>query len=47
MKDRYNTSKKNCDTCKFYEWYYDKCTKYDCKVDARSVCSSYKKRKNK
>ena len=26
-----------CDNCKYYEWYYDKCLKWDCEVDARSV----------
>ena len=34
-------SKKCCDTCKYYHWYYDKCDKYDCEVDARSVCAAY------
>ena len=34
-------SKKCCDTCKYYHWYYDKCNKYDCEVDARSVCAGY------
>ena len=32
---------KCCDTCQYYEWYYDKCQLYDCEVDARSICSSY------
>lgn len=32
---------KCCDTCKQYRWYYDKCAKYDCEVDARSVCAEY------
>lgn len=27
----------NCDECKHYSWYYDKCTKWDCKVDPREV----------
>ena len=27
----------NCDECKYYSWYYDKCTKWDCEVDAREV----------
>ena len=36
-------SEKCCDTCKYYHWYYDYCDKYDCKVDARAVCSSYEK----
>ena len=33
----------NCDTCKWYAWYYDKCNKYDCEVDGRSVCNGYEK----
>ena len=43
MEDMKN--KKCCDTCKYYEWYYDKCNKYNCEVDDRSVCSSHKERK--
>lgn len=27
----------NCDHCKFYSWYFDRCGKWDCKVDAREV----------
>lgn len=27
----------NCDNCKHYCWYYDKCSKWNCKVDAREV----------
>ncbi len=27
----------NCDDCKYYEWYYDHCRKWDCEVDAREV----------
>ena len=34
-------NKKCCDTCKHYHWYYDKCDKYDCEMDARSVCAEY------
>ncbi len=34
-------NRKCCDTCQYYEWYYDKCRFYDCEVDARSICSSY------
>ena len=33
--------KKCCDNCIYYKWYYDKCTKFDCEVDARSVCSEF------
>ena len=27
----------DCDDCKYYEWYYDHCRKWDCEVDAREV----------
>ena len=27
----------NCDNCKHYCWYYDKCSKWDCEVDAREI----------
>lgn len=27
----------NCDDCKHYEWYYDRCRKWDCEVDGREV----------
>lgn len=37
-----NIMSKCCDTCLYYEWYYDKCTKFNCKVDYRSCCSMYK-----
>lgn len=33
--------KECCDNCKYYQWYYNKCDKYDCTIDARSVCNSY------
>lgn len=33
--------KKCCDNCIYYKWYYDKCTKFDCETDARSVCSEF------
>lgn len=39
--------RKCCDTCKYYKWYIDKCTRFDCEVDARSVCSEYKNEKEK
>lgn len=26
-----------CDKCKYYVWYWDKCLKLDCIVDAREV----------
>lgn len=34
----------NCDECKYYSWYYDKCTKWDCKVDSREVHNCYEPR---
>ena len=27
----------NCDNCKYYDWHYDHCRKWDCEVDAREV----------
>ena len=39
-----NSDKKCCDTCAHYEWYYDKCTKYQCEVDPRSICTAYQSR---
>ena len=27
----------NCDKCKFYNWYYDWCAKWQCEVDGRAV----------
>jgi len=38
--------KRCCDTCKYYHWYYDKCDKYNCEVDARSVCVAYENSRN-
>ena len=32
---------KSCDNCKHYQWYYDKCERWNCEVDCRSVCSVY------
>lgn len=40
MQDR-KQKKASCDNCKHYQWYYDKCERWDCKVDYRSVCSEY------
>lgn len=34
----------NCDECKYYSWYYDKCTKWDCEVDAREVHNCFEQR---
>ena len=27
----------NCDHCQHYSWYYDKCLKWNCQVDAHAV----------
>lgn len=27
----------NCDECKYYSWYYDRCEKWKCKVDMHEV----------
>lgn len=34
----------NCDGCKHYEWYYDRCRKWDCEVDAREVHNCFEQR---
>lgn len=34
----------NCDDCKHYKWYYDRCRKWDCEVDAREVHNCFEKR---
>ncbi len=31
----------NCDNCKWYNWYYDHCSKWDCEVDAREIHSCF------
>lgn len=31
----------NCDNCKYYEWYYNHCRKWDCEIDAREVHNCY------
>lgn len=33
---------KCCDTCAHYHWYYDRCDKWDCEVDDRSVCDEWR-----
>ena len=30
-----------CDNCAHFEWYNDRCKKYNVEVDARSVCSDF------
>lgn len=37
---------KCCDKCVYYEWYYDKCTKWDTTTDFRSCCSTYESRES-
>ena len=34
----------NCDECKWYNWYYDYCRKWNSEVDAREVHNCYEKR---
>jgi len=34
-------SQRCCDNCTYYNWYYDRCNKYDCETNARSVCASF------
>ena len=31
----------HCDKCKYYNWYYSRCTKWGCEKDYRSACSDY------
>lgn len=37
---------KCCDNCKYYEWFWDKCNKWDCEVDDRSCCSEFSPNKS-
>ena len=39
-----NNKTMNCDNCKHYNWYYDYCDKWKCKVDEREVHSCYEQR---
>lgn len=34
----------NCDSCKYYQWYYDHCNKWDCEVDAREIHNCFETR---
>lgn len=34
----------NCDNCRFYRWYYDRCEKWNCEVDAREVHNCFEQR---
>lgn len=46
VEPMYNMNNKCCDNCIYYHWYEDRCEKYECETDARSVCSSYISRNN-
>ena len=37
----------NCDNCKHYCWYYNKCSKWDCEVDAREVHQCFESTESK
>lgn len=32
---------RKCDNCIYYNWYYDWCKKWKCKVDDRSICNNF------
>ncbi len=38
---------KCCDNCKCFKWYWDKCTKWNCEVDAREVHNCFDERETK
>ena len=31
-----------CDKCKYYNWYFDRCDKWQCTVNAKSMNSCFK-----
>lgn len=33
-----------CDECKHYSWYYDRCEKWQCEIDAREVHNCFEQR---
>lgn len=37
-------TEENCDNCKHFSWYYDRCGKWKCKVDYRAVHNCFEKR---
>lgn len=37
-------TKKCCDNCERYRWYYNYCKKWKCEVDDRGVCGSWTER---
>lgn len=34
----------NCDGCRQYKWYYDRCTKWNCEVDGRAAYDCFEPR---
>ena len=38
-------TRKCCDSCGHYRWYYDRCEEWNCEVDDRSLCGSWTERK--
>jgi len=34
-------SKKCCDNCIYYSWYYDYCKLWNVEIDARSICNNF------
>ena len=36
------SSKKCCDTCEYYNWYYDFCKLWEVEIDGRRICNNYK-----
>lgn len=32
-----------CDNCKHYEWYYERCWKWDCEIDARGIHNCFER----
>lgn len=41
-----SSKKKCCDTCIYYNWYYDFCKLWEVEIDGRSICKNYKGREN-
>ena len=39
-----NGAEMDCDHCKYYSWYFDRCGKWDCKVDNREIHNCYEGR---
>ena len=42
QKEKEEYQKPCCNNCIYYRWYYDKCILYNCSMDARSICSSWR-----